>query len=145
MKMRRLIKLVRAMQSLPDDVMNNNPFMNVPDCSPFLGLVSIVAEKIPALKKHYNYDRYDDSKWEQALTDYLGDDLAGWAGRNSELWGNEMGYFIYSSGVSFYPSFSSSPVRFIANYHIVYHLLRTCIRWKCLTFVEKINLYLLEQ
>jgi hypothetical protein len=55
----------------------------------FSFLVSIVAEKIPALKKHYNYDRYDDSKWEQALTDYLGDDLASWAGRNSELWGNE--------------------------------------------------------
>ena len=142
MKMRRLIKLVRVMQALPDNVMDRNPFMNVPDCSPFLGLVSIVAEKIPALKRRYKYDEYDDSKWEQALTDYLGDDLASWAGRNSELWGNEMGYSIYATGTLFYIAFNSSPVRFFANYHIVYQLIRTIHAWNLLTFREKISLNL---
>jgi hypothetical protein len=56
--MRRLKELVRVLEALPDEIKNNNALINVPSKSPFLGLISIVAEEIPALKRRYKRNAF---------------------------------------------------------------------------------------
>ena len=71
MRIRRLKKLVRALEALPDDIKNmkasenvNLPLNRDSDFrfDSFAGLISIVADDIPALKKHYQYEDEYDSK-----------------------------------------------------------------------------------
>jgi hypothetical protein len=165
MKMRRLKKLVRVLQALPDEVKNRDASknVNVPlnrdsdfRFSSFAGLISIVAEDIPALKKHYTReDKYDsqgevvlnpytdyDYYWEHALSRYLGVDLAKWASQNSELWGNdEMSKldWCYREGFSRL-TFDKKGSETLFNYHIIDQLAGICERIDDLSLKQKISL-----
>ena len=159
LKMTKFNKLVGIMQSLPDDVMNRDAFINVPNCNPFLGLVSIVAEDIPSLKKCYKHDEYDNLKWEQALTKYLGIDLSDWAYWNNKLWGNDNGDFLfwdfkYSNVIYSYIAFGKAPIGYLEsfkgadeldilyNFHIVNHLVSVRFAWSKLSFRERLDSHL---
>jgi hypothetical protein len=183
MRIRRLKKLVRALKALPDEIKNRdaskntNPTLDI-HFKPFTGLsfvglsfaglMHIVAQDIPALKKHYTYDEYDikngrnkyDSKngivlktsclytedWERALRRYLGVDLADWASSNSVLWGNDkvsynLGFFSGFSSLAFDMNGSG----FLTNRHIINHLICVCNRYKSLSLKDKAVLFIDNQ
>ena len=164
MKMRRLIKLVKVMQTLPDDVMNRDALTNESNCNPLLGLISIVAEDIPKLKKYYKHSKYDNLKWKEALDDYLGVDLSEWSHWNSELWGNNYGDFLFWDfryiTMNYRYSFvalgkeplgtigtfkGAEELDILYNFYIVNHLIKIINKWRLLTFKEKFNLYLKDK
>jgi hypothetical protein len=159
--MRRLKKLVKALEALPDDIKNRKASENVNlptnrDFKSFAGLIHIVAQNIPALKKHYPYkDEYDSkngivlkpslrytSNWEWALKRYLGANLVDWAGSNSELWGNDkIGYSRYFANLTF--DMNGSEV--LTNRHIINHLICVCNRYKSLSLKDKAALFIDNQ
>jgi hypothetical protein len=165
MRIRRLKKLVRVMQALPDDIKNREALKNInvpPNKSfdfrfnLFAGLISIVADDIPALKKYYTReDKYDSNGevvlnpysdyttlWEWALRRYLGVDLAKWASFNSELWGNDKmrkSPWCYREGFSRL-TFDIKGSEALFNYHIIDHLAGVCERIDNLSLKQKIPL-----
>ena len=176
MRIRRLKKLVRALKALPDEIKNRdaskntNPTLDI-HFKPFTGLsfvglsfaglMHIVAQDIPALKKHYTYDEYDikkginkyDSKkgiilkpsflytsdWEWALRRYLGDDLANWAGHNSELWGNDKDNWRHDFASL---TFDMNGSEVLTNRHIINHLICVLNRYKSLSLEYKAVLFI---
>jgi hypothetical protein len=94
--------LVDALEALPDEIKNNQVDMNstfepacgTPGC--FAGLISIVANDIPELKKHYTSSIYSYAEWAYALRDFLGVSLEVWASENPKIWENENGISVYS-------------------------------------------------
>ncbi|SSC06928.1 hypothetical protein [bacterium endosymbiont of Bathymodiolus sp. 5 South] len=164
-KMRRLKKLVRALEALPEDIKNRDVCknVNVPldadyfefHFSPFAGLISVVAEDIPALKKYYHpKDEYDSQGevvlniytdynpyWNDALRRYLGGNLVDWARHHEELWGNDKGEFLYDEWDSAYlASFGKEGFKTLFNYHIINHLKGVCNRYDSLSLKQKISL-----
>jgi hypothetical protein len=69
--------LVEALEALPDEIKNNEVDMQSnfePVCGTaacFAGLISIVANDIPELKKHYTSPIYTFSNWGIASTNIL--------------------------------------------------------------------------
>ena len=158
MRIRRLKKLVKALEDLPDDIKNRKASENVNlptngDFKSFAGLIQIVSQNIPALKKHYQYeDEYDSkngivlkpslrytSNWEWALKRYLGANLADWACSNSELWGNDkIGYSRDFSSLTF----DMNGPEVLTNRHIINHLVCVCNRYKSLSLKDKVVLFI---
>ena len=93
---------VEALEALPEEIKNNKvdmkstfePTCGSPGC--FAGLISIVANDIPELKKIYDFDEYSYSAWSLALDAFLNCRFNVWAKRNRKAWGNVHGGRLYS-------------------------------------------------
>ena len=98
---------VEALEALPDEIKNNQVDMlsiEAPVCGTagcFTGLISIVAEYIPALKEQYTSDDYCHAEWKFAINSYLGCIFPKWARDNPKIWGNEHGELIFYYGEAF--------------------------------------------
>lgn len=156
--MRRLKKLVRALEALPEDIKNRDAFTNVPNESPFLGLFRIACKDIPALKGYYEkscknntiFDATFDSQWEYALNRYFGVDFVDWitCAFHEELWGNDdgkaydTGRYLYHKGGYAHAQlvFGKENSKTFFNHHIVNHLIGFCNRYDSLSLKQKISL-----
>ena len=167
MRIRRLKKLVRALEALPDDIKNMKASENVNlpldrdsdfRFDSFAGLISIVADDIPALKKHYaREDEYDynggiilnpfsdyTTLWEWALRRYLGVKLEDWVSVNSELWGNDETIKpprLYREGFASL-AFDMKGSEVLTNRHIINHLICVLNRYKSLSLKDKVVLFI---
>ena len=141
----RFKTLVEALEALPDHIKNNrvdmsslqNPACGTPGC--FAGLISIVANDIPELKKAYAQgDDYSYGAWAVALDEYLEHEgsyefdttkveisLETWAIEYPEIWGNDKGRVIFCSVEAFGKKFKDK----ITHNDIIIHLRGVYERW----------------
>ena len=99
--------LVEALEALPKHIRNNEVDMNSivePTCGTagcFAGLISIVSNDIPELKKLYTDTAYNYHSWIIALYKFLEVDLTVWAMMNPKKWRNNLGTYMFRSGIAF--------------------------------------------
>ena len=96
--------LIEALEALPEGIRKNKVNMSSTDepvCGTvgcFAGLISIVANEIPELKELYAHKgTYFFHAWVNALNEYLEVNFTEWAKENPEIWGNEDGWYMFSS------------------------------------------------
>ena len=92
--------LIEALEALPEGIRSNRVNMSRAHepvrC--FADLISIVANDIPELRDVYAPKRiYSFQKWGDALNEYLKVNFRKWAQVNPEIWGNEDGWYMFSS------------------------------------------------
>jgi hypothetical protein len=82
--------LIEALEALPKGIRDNRAHI--------AGLISIVANEIPELKELYAHKgTYFFHAWVNALNEYLEVNFTEWAKENPEIWGNEDGWYMFSS------------------------------------------------
>jgi hypothetical protein len=77
----------------------SEPTCNTAGC--FAGLISIVANDIPELKKLYTDTAYNYHSWIIAFYRFLETDLTTWAMMNQKKWRNSLGIYMFRSGIAF--------------------------------------------
>jgi hypothetical protein len=92
--------LIEALEALPEGIRSNKVNMSSAHepvrC--FAGLISIVANDIPELREVFAPKRiYSFQRWGDALNEYLDINFRKWAQDNPEIWGNENGWYVFSS------------------------------------------------
>jgi hypothetical protein len=99
--------LVVALEALPKHIKNrevNMDSISEPTCNTagcFAGLISIVANDIPELKKLYTDTAYNYHSWIIAFYRFLETDLTTWAMMNQKKWRNSLGIYMFRSGIAF--------------------------------------------
>ena len=122
---------VEALEALPDEIKNNEVDMQSnfePVCGTagcFAGLISIVANDIPELRKNYTLTNYSFSYWGRALQDFLGVGLDMWAWENPTVWGNPRGISVYS----FNEAWGKSEDETLIHNDIIIHLMNAYDNW----------------
>ena len=122
---------VETLEALPEEIKNNEvdmrsnfePACGTPGC--FAGLICIVANDIPELKKHYTSPIYSFSNWGIALHDFLGISLQTWAWENPTIWGNTSGISVYS----FNKAWGKSEYETLIHNDIIIHLMSAYDNW----------------
>jgi hypothetical protein len=130
---------VEALEALPEEIKNNKvdmrsnfePICGTAGC--FAGLISIVANDIPELKKHYTSSIYTFSNWGIALQDFLGIGLEVWAWENPTIWENTRGISVYS----FNEAWGKSEDETLIHNDIIIHLRKALNNW--IAFENKSN------
>jgi hypothetical protein len=130
---------VEALEALPEEIKNNKvdmrsnfePICGTAGC--FAGLISIVANDIPELKKHYTSSIYSFSNWGMALHDFLGISLQAWAWENPTIWENTRGISVYS----FNEAWGKSEDETLIHNDIIIHLRKALNNW--IAFENKSN------
>jgi hypothetical protein len=130
---------VEALEALPEEIKNNEVDMQSnfePVCGTvacFAGLISIVANDIPELKKHYTSSIYTFSNWGIALQDFLGIGLEVWAWENPTIWENTRGISVYS----FNEAWGKKEDETLIHNDIINHLRKAFDNW--IAFENKSN------
>ena len=127
---------VEALEALPEEIKNNEvdmrsnfePICGTAGC--FAGLISIVANDIPELKKNYSprdYSpiNYSFSDWAKALQDFLGIGLDMWAWENPTTWGNSKGISVYA----FNEAWGKKENEKLIHNDIILHLRKALDNW----------------
>ena len=122
---------IEALEALPENVKHNHVDMKSilePVCGTvgcFAGLVSIVAEDIPELKKLNDFDDYSYSAWALALNNFLDCKFDSWASRNETVWDNIYGGRLYSD----ITAFSKVRSETLTHNDIIVHIRNAYDRW----------------
>jgi hypothetical protein len=122
---------VEALEALPEEIKNNEvdmrsnfePICGTAGC--FAGLISIVANDIPELKKNYSPINYSFSDWARALQDFLGVGLDMWAWENPTIWENTRGLSVYA----FNEAWGKKERETLRHKDIIIHLRKALDNW----------------
>jgi hypothetical protein len=104
----RFKTMVEALEALPEGIRGYSAdmrSMSKPTCGTaggFSGLICIVVNDIPELRKSHSWDvGYAFDTWEVSLYNFLECDFSKWAEYNPKFWGNSYGGHMFNSSKAF--------------------------------------------
>jgi hypothetical protein len=123
-------KIVEALEKLPQEVKNREvDIISVKEplaenISDFTGLISLAGRKIPGMLELYNPElEYSCSRWALVLDIFLDCNFSKWASRHPSIWGNYVGYGVYTSTYAF------GKKETLINNDIILHMRKAYNRW----------------